>query len=335
MKYFTKAFIFLTAVLAFFSCSGGNIGGECNRQKTEKAASLRIVNWNVQTFFDAQCDGNEYSEFIKSRRWGEEPYKERLRRLCSVIRELDADVFVMEELESASVMHDISNFLAGEWNVKKQYLYGCYAKNEGSAIGCGVLSRIPLENMRVHNLDVRSESEEMPRLRPLIEVSVVCGNSDLVLLVNHWKSKSGGAEVTEKWRVREECVLAERICALLEQDACVLALGDFNRDILEFEQGSAVAGVSLRTNSGRVVQIQSPWFDEDGLLLEPGSYFFRDEWSRIDNMFAAGGARIVSFGAECSGPWCEEITFVPKKYTVWNGEGYSDHLPVSCEVEFF
>lgn len=118
MKYFTKAFIFLTAVLAFFSCSGGNIGGECNRQKTEKAASLRIVNWNVQTFFDAQCDGNEYSEFIKSRRWGEEPYKERLRRLCSVIRELDADVFVMEELESASVMHDISNFLAGEWNVK-------------------------------------------------------------------------------------------------------------------------------------------------------------------------------------------------------------------------
>ena len=80
-----------------------------------KNGRLKVVNWNVQTFFDAITTGSEYTEFVKSSRWGKEAYMERLTRLASVIRTLDADIFVMEEIENEGVVHDICNFLAGEW----------------------------------------------------------------------------------------------------------------------------------------------------------------------------------------------------------------------------
>ena len=39
--------------LPFFAC--------CDSGKSE----IKIVNWNVQTFFDATNDGTEYFEFVK------------------------------------------------------------------------------------------------------------------------------------------------------------------------------------------------------------------------------------------------------------------------------
>lgn len=77
---FNKQFKFYAVLwilfLPFFAC--------CDSGKSE----VKIANWNVQTFFDANNDGTEYSEFAKSKTWGEEMYKERLKRLCSVIKNL-------------------------------------------------------------------------------------------------------------------------------------------------------------------------------------------------------------------------------------------------------
>ena len=148
----------------------------CAQMTTEtlvREEKLKVANWNVQTFFDAVTTGDEYTEFVKSGRWGKEAYIERLKRLCSVIKAIDADVFVMEEIENEAVVHDISNFLAGEWNGQKVYRNAVFAKDEGSSIGCAVLSRVQLDDMKVHSLDIRTEESDMPRLRPIMEVEVI------------------------------------------------------------------------------------------------------------------------------------------------------------------
>ena len=44
----------------------------------EKEGRLKVVNWNVQTFFDAVTTGDEYTEFVRSGRWGKDAYIERL-----------------------------------------------------------------------------------------------------------------------------------------------------------------------------------------------------------------------------------------------------------------
>ncbi len=295
---------------------------------------LKVACWNVQTFFDSTTDGCEYDEFKKSSRWGKEPYIERIERLCSVIKALDADVFVMEELENEGVLHDISNFLAGEWNSRKVYGHACFAKEDGGAIGCGVLSRWPLSDFTVHGLDVRTQKVSMPRMRPLMKVSVMKNCIPLVLMVNHWKSMSGGKEVSEKWRLMQESVLCECVAECEVQGLPVLACGDFNRDIGDFCLTDGFGGVLLRGKNGSGAEVSSPWYGEDGSIASPGSYFFDGEWSRIDHFFAGSHAVIEEFEPCTAGPWCREDTLVPVKYTVWNGNGYSDHLPIMCRVRY-
>lgn len=337
---FTMAFmaIFLFAEIG---CTQTEPSQSATTTPPPTSRRLTVGNWNVETFFDSVTTGQEYTEFVKSKTWGTEAYIERLKRLCSVIKTLDADIFVMEEIENEGVLQDISNFLAGEWNSKKLYSYSCFAKDEGSSIGCGVLSRFPLAGMTIHALDVRSEADAMPRMRPLMQVQVEYNGGQLQLLVNHWKSKSGGEEKTAPWRLWQESVLGTVVRRITMEQQAVLACGDFNQDLLEFERTNSVDGIKLRSRHGQnnagiasmEVEVHSPWFSAGG-LIKPGSYYYNDEWSRIDHFFAAGKAQIESFAPQTNGPWCDTSTKVPKRYEIWSGWGYSDHLPIKCVVAF-
>ena len=315
------AALLLGVVLGSCSSAGADGGRE----------TLRVVSWNVQTFFDARNDGGEYKEFLQSKKWGEAPYRERLSRLCGAIRALDADVFVMEEIENERVLQDISNFLAGEWDSRKWYAHGCFAAAPGGAIGCAVISRWPLGSLTVHAFDVRSERDGMPQMRPLMEFTVSKKGRELACMVCHWKSKSGG-DGGAAWRDWQELVLGNRVRM---SKLPLLVCGDFNRDIGEFRRGAGAGQIVLRCSAAEDgVPVTSPWFSADGELVSPGSYFFREEWSRIDNFFCAGAAEILSFTPECKGAWCDADSAVPRRYAVWNGSGYSDHLPISCTVRF-
>ena len=323
------------AVFSFFSCSG-SYSLDAN-QSPEKVEELSVLNWNVQTFFDSVNDGCEYDEFISCKSWGAEAYSDRLTKLASSIKKIDADLIIMEEIENEGVIYDIANFLAGEWNQKKIYRYACFAKDEKSSIGCGVLSRYPLENLTLHALDVKN-CGDMPKMRPLMQLSVCKNGKKLVLLVNHWKSMSGGEEETDLWRLWQESVLCNRIMELCENHLPVLVSGDFNRDINGFKNTGKKNEIILRERATEDcesgVTVKSPWFDAGQNPVEPGSYYFRDEWSRIDNFFTAGPAEIIDFHPMTDGPWCNQETFVPEKFQIWNSSGYSDHLPIFCRVRF-
>ena len=332
-----KSFILFMAVL-FAGCAMPSSNTKDSLPKTSQKIS--VANWNVQTFFDSTTEGCEYDEFVKSKTWGQESYTERLKRLCQVIKSLDADVFVMEEIENEEVLHDLSNFLAGEWNQKKIYSYACFAKESGSSIGCAVLSRLPIKNLRLHSLDIRTQNGTMPRMRPLMQVEVCKGSSSLTLFINHWKSMSGGEAVTEKWRNAQEAVLSQYVGECVGKGKAVFCCGDFNRDVSKFKKGSDGGIILLRTsNCGeleeRGTEVFSPWYDSSENLIEPGSYYYNGEWSRIDNIFYAGNAEVENFAPRTDGPWCEEDSNVPKKYKIWNGTGYSDHLPLTCTVTFY
>ncbi len=337
--FFTAAVFAALLSTVSLSCSALSFAQDFSADSGKKTM-LKIANWNVQTFFDATTSGTEYDEFVKSKTWCEDFYRTRLERLCSVIKALDADIFVMEELENEGVLQDISNFLAGEWNLRKVYTHACFAKDKDGSIGCGVLSRVPLQNMTVHAIDCRT-GEAMPSMRPLMQVEVLAKDKRAVLFVNHWKSMSGGQEESEQWRMRQEAVLASRVALEYERHVPVIICGDFNRDIKNFCSTKKSEEILLRfldrapfpdgVNSG--VTVTSAWYS-DGRLTEPGSYYFNDSWSRIDNFFVGGGTEIAYFSAETDGSWCDPLTGTPLRFSVWNGSGYSDHLPLICTVRF-
>ena len=333
-----KILLFLSLILPLASCQAlhwGN-GDDSLKDKT----TVKVASWNCQTFFDAENDGAEYSEFLTSKKWGKEMYLERLERLTQVIRSLDAEVFVLEEIENENVVHDLSNFLSSEWNQKKLYTEACFAKEEGSSIGCAVISRLPLSDFRSHSIYVYDSNNSMPKVRPIMEVKVLKNEKPLTLFVNHWKSMSGGEEETEIWRCRQENLLCQRLEECLLSGESCLAVGDFNRDILSFEKGKGHGKIILRKNSEekesdeKGIEVLSPWYRSDGSLVEPGSYFFNDQWSRIDNMFFCGEGGFLYFLPQTDGPWCMEESELPLPYALWSGSGWSDHLPLMCEVWF-
>ncbi len=310
-------------------------------KRTSSAASrssskkmLTLVTWNVQTFFDAVTCGTEYQEFKNSERWNKEKYAKRLEKLCDIMITLNPDIFVMEEIENEAVVQDISNMLAGNsWNNKKTWQYACFTKDVGSAIGCAVFSRYELTNLKTHSLDIRTQTETQPSMRPVMEVTVYVEDEEVSLFVNHWKSKSGGEEETEIWRDWQELVLADVISDSLRP---VIICGDFNRSAEDFilqknPKGEEFANTILR-GTQKQIHVYSPWFRPDGkLAFETGSYYYDKSWEQIDNIMLYGNISFEVFEVVKDAPLTDENE-IPLSYKVYTGEGYSDHLPLKCAI---
>ena len=304
----------------------GKTAGEVSSEK-----NISLVCWNVQTFFDAVVSGNEYKEFKNAAQWNKEKYTRRLDKLCDVMKTLNPDIFVMEEIENEAVVQDIANTLAGNsWEKKKNWQHVCFAKDSDSAIGCAVFSRYEMTSLRTHSLDIRTQQEEQPSMRPVMQITLLVGNRELELVVNHWKSKSGGEEETEIWRDWQELVLAEGVDGALETSP-VLMCGDFNRSAEDFilQKTEGIENLALRGRE-KLVNVYTPWLRSDGnFATETGSYFYDGEWERIDNIMICGDVSMQSFTTVSEAPLADEDG-IPLPYKIYSGEGCSDHLPLKC-----
>ena len=237
-----------------------------------------------------------------------------------------------------------------------------------------MISRYELCNFKIHSLDVRAENSRAPSMRPLIEVDLLAAKNKfsdeknsrtLKIFVNHWKSKSGGEEESKIWRRWQEGLLAQKISDA-QNDAtlpAIICAGDFNQDIMEFSfieiesedflDADADENVNFRKSQIEVkvesknfcnapniefamfdsrekIPVYSPWLEFSG---EEGSYFFRDKWERIDHFFACGQIALKEFSPQNSGAWAYDDGR-PKSFKIYSLNGYSDHLPITCIVEF-
>lgn len=327
MKQF---YLFFPLCFLILSCSVASFEKE-NSRNTE---GFTLATWNVQTFFDSEFEGTEYSDFQNLSKWSKDKYMSRLSRLCEVMSSINADVFVLEEIENVAVVQDIANQMTdGAWSKENGWSYACFSKISGSAIGCAVFSRLELKDMKIHTTDIQVQNQRQPSARPLIQVTLSLDGKDLELFVNHWKSKSGGEVKTEIWRDWQEMVLANRLKEMLagKSDASYVLCGDFNRDIKDFvKDGNKV----LLRGSNSIVHVISPWLNSSGnSAFDTGSYYYDGAWEKIDHIFSAGRITVSAFRPRTDGVWCS-AGGVPNAYKLYSGEGYSDHLPLMCVISF-
>lgn len=315
----------LLLLVLFFCTSCKEADVEPETETTTVTVEIKIASWNLQTFFDAVKVGTEYSEFTsKKSTWSEEKYKVRLNRLCEILELADADIFIMQELENEGILYDIINNYRFQGRRDKAYLYGAFIGEKNQAFGCGVLSKIPLYNLKSHQIDIKTENEEQPDMRPLMEFSVDEENTKRIF-VCHWKSKSGGESETELWRNYQQKLLSK----VINFSSCNFVIcGDFNKDINDFDiQNEKV----VLKNENIEIMLKSSWLTFP--LEESGSYFYQNNWEKIDHFFVSENSKIKEFYTIKNGP---NITSegTPFRYNLWNGQGYSDHLPIVCTVIF-
>lgn len=321
--------IFICFCFLLFSCTGcTNVFLSQNIEKDE----ISIVSYNVQTFFDAIEDGNEFQEFKGPKsKWSKERYADRILRLKDTVKLAGTglglskndipDILILQEVESQIVLDDFCKQLP--WGNSYKYAVFIPPKKDG-AFSTALLSKFPIIETRVFNV-----YSGRTYLRPLIETRIKIGDSsavnELVILNVHWKSKVGTSDSASLRRMQEEQAY-KRLMELksTEPQTPFIICGDFNQTLDEFSL------LSELNNCWNIEAYQNAV--KEGSQCA-GSYFYKGEWQGIDHFFYSDNlndGKDLDLNFFCVinlAPLLNEEG-TPKKYTVKNGKGYSDHLPI-------
>lgn len=311
---------FLWAPLGLLLFSG------CGVQRTEP---LTAGFYNVENLFDTLDHPLTADEDFTPRgrlAWDETRYRHKLTQLARVIQALGPPRLLgLAEVENALVLSDLiatSPLQSGSFAIVHH--------ESPDQRGIDVALLYDTRQFRL----LESKPIPVPTERPTRDILAATLRSEqgdtLVVLVNHWPSRSGGAEKTAPLRELAAATLRHFVDSLLQARPQTLALvmGDFNDN---------PADRSIREVLAR------------DLLVNPflalhfsgiGSYNYRGNWDMLDQIMYNPG--LLSPGS----PWqrseagvlrerwmlYEDPKFGPSPNRTYGGPnyygGYSDHLPV-------
>lgn len=182
---------------------------------------LKIATYNVENLFDLQKSGYEYSEYVPngSSEWNQKNYKIKLKNIAQVIKDIDADIIALQEIESLQALLDLRFALKQNGLYYEHY---AIADKKNTTVKVAILSKIPF--LYSKELSVTQTYE----YRNILETKFKIDDKELYIFVNHWKSKSG----PESMRVISAKTLKNRITEI-GYDKNIVLLGDFNSDYEE------------------------------------------------------------------------------------------------------
>jgi endonuclease/exonuclease/phosphatase family metal-dependent hydrolase len=380
---------FAAACLAAALCAAAALTGCRSGLAQAGRDSILVVSYNVHNLFDAHDDGAEYPEFRSAAGWTAALYRSRLERVAEALvsaaasgrgpgaqtspgrgpgpgaasgaraghalpasRAAYPDIVCLQEIENERILADLA---AGPLS-PGGYGHLAIAPAEGSAVNCGLLSRLPLVAVRSHALEGRAGKAA----RRVLEAEVEAGGRRLVVLVCHWKSRIEGDEETEGLRRESAALVRSRVARLLAADpaAEVLVCGDFNEGPDEYlragrryatafmpaDEAASCPGSgrqsllvtfdrSRATDGPGELALFSPWGQSEGY-----SYCYRGERERLDGFLLSPGLLDVcglGYGAfeVCDRPFLLDPKGSPLAWSSASAVGYSDHLPIALRLE--
>jgi len=172
------------------------------RTNPETPRRLTVAFWNTRNLFDTEDDPRTRDEDFTPNgkyHWTEEKLEKKIQALARIIREIDADIVGLAEVENIHVLKRLGT----EAGYQHAYLI---ERNDIRGIDTGILSNTPLGD--VHNTGPG---------RGYIRASI----GGVWIAFTHWKSRIGSVERTEAMRIRQ----ARHATTLPEP---LLILGDFN-----------------------------------------------------------------------------------------------------------
>ncbi|MDD4953032.1 MAG: endonuclease/exonuclease/phosphatase family protein, partial [Desulfovibrionaceae bacterium] len=283
-------------------------------------------------------------EFDPSQGWTRRLYWNRLERAAAVINQAcpgGPAIVALQELENRNVLLTLRDRFLPMGGYREAIL----VPTPGSAVNVGFLSRLPV--LRTAVLDPPVADDEV--LRACLEIEVEVGGRRLVVLNNHWKSRPPEVRSTEVWRRAQAAVLNRRLAELSQRPdrPGILVVGDFNTDLAGNAQLAGDLPALVRSLNGRADRPQLCLGQSDNDLVledvwdrltEPGSYWFRGRWSRLDHVLLTGGfkpggawnvghAAVVQLAAQRAGDGS------PRAWSQRDVAGISDHFPLIVRLE--
>lgn len=317
-----------------------------------------VAFWNVENLFDV-ADAPERPDWLAQRLrnelegWTSDVLDRKIGQLAQVIMSLNGgrgpDLLGVCEVENRPVLDRLAEALAP---LGRPYAVAHADTSDGRGIDVAFLydqDRFTAGEQFSYAVLKRTAT------RDLFQVNFTTQQGrELIVIGNHWPSRSGGVYESEPYRILAAETLSywlSRIEEIKGEDAAILVMGDFNDEPFD----RALTGYALSTRSlVKVLRARTPRLFN--LMWPPmgqrlGSYYYNffplvfDQFLASRGLAKTDGApplRVVPDSPQIEMPapmvsgglYPDPIRFGrPSSPTTYNPDGFSDHYPISVLLE--
>lgn len=314
--------------------------------------SFLVVSYNVENLYDTvNSPLFEDDEFTPSgeKAWTYDRYKKKLNDLARVVmsipgKELPA-LIGLSEIENRKVLED----LAGQRGLRKgDYKIVHEDGQDPRGIECALLYRPDLFKYKSHEYVPIDDPVDPDYLyRGILHVKGKAPDgSSLHIFVNHWKSRSGGEQETERQRMFSAISLRKQMDLLMARESGfkVIVMGDFNDEPTNRSLTNGLSALNKRRNI-QMGDYYNLFYDLHNIEGK-GTYNYQGNWNMLDQVIISYNLldqeRGLTTGFRSGVILKEEwMLYVSEKYgeslpsATYGGPEYyggpSDHLPVYVE----
>ncbi|MFX0041082.1 MAG: endonuclease/exonuclease/phosphatase family protein [Promethearchaeota archaeon] len=314
-----------------------------------------IAWWNLENLFDVE-DSTDRPPYLKERLkkelkgWNANVLDLKLDQLAKIILKMNKnegpDILGVCEVENKKVMVKLLNKL----NIpNRNYNVVHHDCKDLRGIDVAFIydnNKFETKEQFCYNVLKRAATRDLYQ----VNFKSIPKNNDLIIIGNHWPSRSGGVYMSEPYRILAAETLAywnERIKQIKEKDASVIVMGDFNdepfdRSMHEFALSSRSKQKVLRSKTTpRLYNLMWPLMEQ-----ELGTYYFRNFPHMLDQFLISRNFLKSNRPFSIKDESVEIIQYpelyhgtykVPRHFGRPNKDidtkGYSDHFPIGMIVE--
>jgi len=343
MKYPVNFAVSLLLASVFFGCQ------KAPGTSPTPPKEISVAFYNVENLFDTEDDPEkEDDEFLPDtvKQWNNERYQQKLTNLASVIQNLgDADgpeILGLCEVENRRVLEDLTSEQA---LANRNYRIVHFEGPDERSIDVALLYKESAFRVIEEAPVPVTLPDPTEKTRDLLKVRGILNGDTVLIMVNHWPSKRGGAEVSDPKRKAVAQIVRDIIDAeqVKNQQVRILLMGDFN----DTPDAEAIANV-LNASNNADAEPNRQLYNAFAQMAEEkkGSYYYKGEWDMIDQMMMTKSLltgknlryipnsatifqedRITEQEGKFAGAPLR--TYAGKKYL----GGFSDHFPVYIKLQ--
>ncbi|MHA2299176.1 MAG: endonuclease/exonuclease/phosphatase family protein [Candidatus Hodarchaeales archaeon] len=323
--------------------------------------------WNLENLFDVENSADR-PEYLQKRLknelegWTREVLEKKIVQLTGIIKKMNEgngpDLLGVCEVENKNVMKQLKNKLNEDGFLPdRSYDVAHHACKDKRGIDVGfIFDKSLFKKGKVFAYEVLKRSAT----RDIFQVNFTTEKSnkrnEIVVIGNHWPSRSGGVFKSEPYRIIAAETLSYWHSRIVEikkndeekevKDIAIIAMGDFNDEPFN----RSLTGYALSTRSKRKVlvartapRLYNLMWPLMGQRL--GTYYYDGVHNMLDQFLVSEGClldnstfsvdenSVTIVSESMTGDHGKPVAFGrPSKRTRYNEEGFSDHFPISMIV---
>lgn len=317
-----------------------------------------VAWWNLENLFDVENAPNRSDKLARTLKnelkgWDNGVLTKKISQLAKIISMMNSnngpDVLGVCEVENKNVLRRLKTKLQTSLGRSYSMIHADTRDERGIDVAFlydpAKLEVIPKE-VFFHFIIKRVAT------RDIVQVNFKCkpSNRKLIIIGNHWPSRSGGQLESEPYRVIAGETLSyfqQRIQGVHGKDTPVLVMGDFNDEPfnLSITNHAMATGSATKVRNARTVPYlyNLMW---EMLGSGTGTFYFNSVFNVLDQFMiskamitqnakmkiGSGSVRVEAFAEMKNKNGSPRRFGRPSKESEFDLDGYSDHFPISVTL---